>query len=205
MWTRLNVWKSHTESGFGGGLPVPNAGPKAWPVGSHTRAFSSRDVCGCITDIGTLRVGVSTKFERLPVLVVQSTLLLPLATSDQYLMIPHDPFGQLRNLDKTSPQFPEQVSNFLHGDVYQSVFPGLESDNLVWFVEYLDGVSLHPSVLHCVALRTVVGSCWYFKSYNPDVQGILARAREDLWRQGSAPEIVYTSRVSSGPYTRGYL
>ena len=136
---------------------------------------------------------------------MQSTLLLPLATSDQYLMIPHDPFGQLRNLDKTSLLFPEQVSNFLHGDVYQSVFPGLESDNLVWFVEYLDGVSLHPSVLHCVALRTVVGSCWYFKSCNPDVQGILARAREDLWRQGSAPEIVYTSRVSSGPYTRGYL
>ena len=72
--------------------------------------------------------------------MVESTL--PLATSDQHLMIPHDPFEQLRNLDKTSPQFHEQLNKFLHGDVYQNVFLGLESDDLVWFVEYLDGVSL---------------------------------------------------------------
>ena len=56
-------------------------------------------------------------------------------------MVPHDPFEQLRNLDKTSPQFHEQLNNFLHGDVCQSVLSGLESEDLVWFVEYLDGVS----------------------------------------------------------------
>lgn len=89
-------------------------------------------------------------------------------------MIAHDPFEQLRDLDRTSPQFHKQLSNFLHGDVYRNVFPDLASDNLVWFVEYLDSVSPHGSVFVCATLRIAVGSRRYFQSYNPDIQGILA-------------------------------
>ncbi|KAF9789397.1 kinase-like domain-containing protein [Thelephora terrestris] len=55
-------------------------------------------------------------------------------------MIPHDPFHQLRALDRTSPQFRDQLSNFFHGNAYQSLVPDLESEDLAWLVEYLDSV-----------------------------------------------------------------
>ena len=58
-------------------------------------------------------------------------------------MIPHDAFHQLHGLDRTSPQFHEQLSNFFSGDVYRSVFPDLEGEDLAWLVECLDSVSLH--------------------------------------------------------------
>ena len=91
-------------------------------------------------------------------------------------MISHDPLQQLRDLDRTSPQFHEKLSNFFHGNVYESIFPDLERDSLAWFVEYLDSVSSHWSVLHCAVLRAVVGlgSCRYFQPCNPDIPGILA-------------------------------
>ena len=58
-------------------------------------------------------------------------------------MIPHDPFHQLHDLDRSSPEFHEQLSNFLCGDDYQSAFLDLGGEDLAWFVEYLDNVSLY--------------------------------------------------------------
>ena len=49
---------------------------------------------------------------------------------------------QLRDLDKTSPQFYEQLSNFFCDNVYQDVFPNLQRESLAWLVEYLDSVRL---------------------------------------------------------------
>ena len=57
-------------------------------------------------------------------------------------MAPHASLQQLRDLDKTSPQFHEQLSDFFRGDLYQSVFPSLQSESLAWLVEYLDSVRL---------------------------------------------------------------
>ena len=56
-------------------------------------------------------------------------------------MIPHDPLQQLYDLDRTSPQFHEQLSGLLRGREYQDVFPNLRSEDLSWLVEYLDSVS----------------------------------------------------------------
>ena len=58
-------------------------------------------------------------------------------------MIPHDPFQQLHDLDRSSPEFHEQLSNFFCGEAYRSVFSDLGGEDLAWLVEYLDSVSLH--------------------------------------------------------------
>ena len=52
------------------------------------------------------------------------------------------PLHRLRDLDRTSPVFHEQLSDFLRGKEYQKIFPGLQSAELVRLVEYLDSVSL---------------------------------------------------------------
>ena len=58
----------------------------------------------------------------------------------------HPGLQQLSKLDKASPQFHEQVSNFFRGDEYQRVFPGLRGESLVRLVEYLGGVRLNPTL-----------------------------------------------------------
>ena len=57
-------------------------------------------------------------------------------------MVLSHPLQQLRDLDKTSPQFHEQLTNFLRGDDYRNGVSNLEGEDLTWLVEYLDGVSL---------------------------------------------------------------
>ena len=66
----------------------------------------------------------------------------------------HGSLQQLSDLDKTSPQFYEQLSNLLRGNRYQDVVPHLQSESLAWLVEYLDGVRLSrnyppPSYTKC--------------------------------------------------------
>ena len=73
-------------------------------------------------------------------------------------MIPPEPLRQLRDLNKASPQFHEQLSNFFRGDVYRNVLPHLSGDNLEWLVEYLDGVSFQI-IFSRSALNTSSGSC----------------------------------------------
>ena len=90
-----------------------------------------------------------------------------------YPVIPHDPFQQLRDLDKASPQFHEQVSNFFRGNVYQGALPSLQSESLVWLVEYLDSVRLKILPLES-ALNIGLGSRQYLRSRGPRIPGIPA-------------------------------
>ena len=49
----------------------------------------------------------------------------------------------LRDLDKTSPHFHNQLIDSLRGKAYQDVVSSLQGEDLVWLVNYLDNVSLH--------------------------------------------------------------
>ena len=49
---------------------------------------------------------------------------------------------QLHNLDRASPQFHKQISDFLRGKEYRNAVPSLQGEDLMWVVEYLDSVSL---------------------------------------------------------------
>ena len=55
---------------------------------------------------------------------------------------------QLNRLNRTSPDFPDQFCNIIYGREYAQCAPNLEGDDLVWLVEYLDGVRRRVALLH---------------------------------------------------------
>lgn len=55
--------------------------------------------------------------------------------------LPTLPFlRQFQRLDGSSPEFPDQLSNILYGQGYQQCVSGLQDDDLVRLVDYLDNV-----------------------------------------------------------------
>ena len=96
-------------------------------------------------------------------------------------MVLPNPLQQLRDLDKSSPQFQEQLRGLFRGEEYQGLVPNLQGEDLVWFVEYLDGVSLQTIYPYSV-LTTSIGSDQYFRSRESRIPGILVRAWKDMWR-----------------------
>ena len=66
-------------------------------------------------------------------------------------MNPPNSLQPFYDLDRTSPQFHEQLGNFLRGGEYQNGVLSLKSEDLANLVEYLDSVSLrtispHPAL-----------------------------------------------------------
>jgi len=61
-------------------------------------------------------------------------------------MPPPDPLEQLRVLDISSADFPNQIAKLLCSNEYKQCVQGLEGDILVWLVEFLHDVRL--CVLH---------------------------------------------------------
>ena len=47
---------------------------------------------------------------------------------------------QIQGLDRNAPDLPQQLDKKLHEPEYEECVEGLEGRDLVWFVEYLDGV-----------------------------------------------------------------
>jgi len=112
-------------------------------------------------------------------------------------MSPPNALKQLRGFDRTSPQFHKRLSTFLRSEGYRSIVPSLQGEDLAWLVEYLDSVSLQ-TISPKSPPNTVVGSHVYFKSCEPRVPGILARAEEHLRHQGNPTEVTYTFKFPPG-------
>ena len=55
---------------------------------------------------------------------------------------------QLDLLNRSSPDFHDQLSNVLHGKEYRQCVPNLQGDDLVWLVDYLDKVRHHAVLPH---------------------------------------------------------
>jgi hypothetical protein len=64
------------------------------------------------------------------------------------LMTPLDSLQQLHNLDRASPLFHKEISEFLRGKEYRDAVPNLKGEDLMWLVEYLDSVSLQTVFPH---------------------------------------------------------
>ena len=62
-------------------------------------------------------------------------------------MYPSDPLQSLRDLDRTSPHFHNQLVDLLRGDEYRDDIPNLKGRGLSWLVDYLDNVSIPHSLL----------------------------------------------------------
>ena len=76
-------------------------------------------------------------------------------------MNPPGPLLQLRDLDRTSLQFHEQLGTLLSSDEYQKIISELDGEDLTWLVEYLDDVSLPTNFPHLV-LNIDAGHHRYF-------------------------------------------
>lgn len=50
---------------------------------------------------------------------------------------------QFKQLDRSSPQFPDQLTNLLHKKEYKECILDLRDEDVVWLVNYLDEVCLH--------------------------------------------------------------
>lgn len=112
-------------------------------------------------------------------------------------MTPHNPLQRLHDLDRTSLQFHTQLVDFLRGNEYKDVVPGLRDEDSTWLIEFLDSVSLQTTPLRS-AFNTRVGPPWYLRSRQYPISGITTRTQEDMRRQESAPEIVHAFGFSSG-------
>jgi len=119
-------------------------------------------------------------------------------------MTPHNLLQPLHDLDRASPQFYEQLVDFLRGNWYRDVVPGLQNEDLAWLVEYLDNVSLRTTSPR-FTLNDGIGSLRYLRYRQCLVSEITARTQKDMRRQGGASEIVHDFGFSSGMCVRGDL
>ena len=65
-----------------------------------------------------------------------------------FLMSSSPTLQQLDLLDRSSPDFHDQLSNVLYGQEYQQCIPNLQGEDLVWLVDYLDKVRCHIALPH---------------------------------------------------------
>jgi hypothetical protein len=54
-----------------------------------------------------------------------------------------DILQQLKQLDSSSPLFPDQLTSLLYKEEYKECIPTLRDEDVVWLVDYLDGVCLY--------------------------------------------------------------
>lgn len=60
-------------------------------------------------------------------------------------MTPTKIVQQFKQLNRSSPQFPDQLTSLLYGKEYKECIPKLQDQEVVWLVEYLDAVCLYFS------------------------------------------------------------
>ena len=104
---------------------------------------------------------------------------------------------QLRTLDKASPNFHEQLTDFFRGTAYQHVFQTLQNERLAWLVEYLDSVRLKISSLY-PTFDIALASRRHRRSCRPRIPGIFASTPRDMRLQRSITDIVYTFGITPG-------
>ena len=112
-------------------------------------------------------------------------------------MTPSNLLQKLRDLDRTSPDFHNQLTDFLRGKEYRDAVPSLQGEDLAWFVDYLDNVGLRT-----VSLRSTFTAgtdpLQYLRSQQCSVLGTARRTQKDMWCQEHPPKHVQTFGFVSG-------
>ena len=112
-------------------------------------------------------------------------------------MTPLNLLQKLRDLDTTSPDFHNQLTDFLRGNEYRDAAQDLQGEDLAWFVNYLDNVSFR-----IVSLRSTFNAgadpLRYLRYQRCSVSGTTGRTPKDMWYQECAPDHVHTFRFTCG-------
>jgi hypothetical protein len=61
-------------------------------------------------------------------------------------MPPLDLLHRLRHLDRSSPEFSDQLTSLLHERGYKDCVASLRDDDSAWLVEYMDNVRLRAAL-----------------------------------------------------------
>ena len=101
-------------------------------------------------------------------------------------MTPSVLLQKLRDLDRTSPHFRSQLINILRGKEYRDAILSLQGEDLTWFVNYLDNVSLH-AIFPRLALTAATDSLRYLRSQQCPISRTTGRTKKDMWYQECAP------------------
>ena len=112
-------------------------------------------------------------------------------------MTPSNLLQKLRDLDRTSPDFHNQLTDFLRGNEYRDAAPSLQGEDLVWFVNYLDNVSLLTISLRST-LTLCTGPLRYLQSQHHPIPGTAGRTPKDMRCQEHPPKHVHTFGFASG-------
>ena len=73
---------------------------------------------------------------------------------EAFVMPSHSFLQALGRLNRSSSRFHDKLTNALYGEEYKGCVPGLQDDDLVWLVDYLDKVR-HPVGLPQSPLKPV--------------------------------------------------
>lgn len=65
-----------------------------------------------------------------------------------------NPLQRLHCLEKSSPQFPDQLTSLLSEKEYKDYTSGLRGEDLVWLVDFLDDVCLDTTISHSILMRS---------------------------------------------------
>jgi hypothetical protein len=73
-------------------------------------------------------------------------------------MSPTEIVQQFEQLNRSSPQFPDQLTSLLYKKEYRECIPNLKDEEVVWLIEYLDDVCLSVLLvfLSCFLDRTQI-------------------------------------------------
>jgi hypothetical protein len=112
---------------------------------------------------------------------------------------------QLNRLNRSSPDFHDQLSNILYGEEYTQCVRSLQNDDLVWLIEYLDKVRRHNALP-----RTLLQSVQALDGLDPSGNAsrkCLRELRSICGTRGILPTS-YTLppdslSVDPGPFTQG--
>ena len=124
--------------------PYVSLVPPALVMGENVRRIGSAKIRSSITLLSLLPPCGSGEASG------TYTLILPHYSRLQPRVLPmpsRNPLNQLRGLDTSSSTFHDQVSNILYGEEYKRWMPNLQGDDLVGFVDYLDKVRHHVSLV----------------------------------------------------------
>ena len=107
----------------------------SWAVGRQVRSSFSRLAVFLLRHISASWIRRGFWYIYLPIRHIP--LLL---RSRVFLMSSPPALQQLHRLNRSSPDFHDQLSNVLYGEEYKQWVANLQGDDLIWLVDYLDKV-----------------------------------------------------------------
>jgi len=102
---------------------------------------------------------------------------------------------QLHRLDRSSPEFHDQLNSVLCGEEYRQCGPNVHGDSLAWLVDYMDKVLCHVALPYSPP-KSFLGSRWS-RSFQCSFSEVSVRTQKHMRHQRDTPDIIRTFGLHS--------